>query len=412
MKKTMCELFAGVGGFRLAFESLESDWETVWFSQWEPSTKKQSAHECYVKHFGDCIDYSFNYHTNEDIATINKHTIPDHTLLTAGFPCQDFSVAKSNAQGIDGKKGVLWWQIYETLKIKRPPFCLFENVDRLLKSPSKQRGRDFGIILDCLNTLGYLVEWRVVNSADYGSSQRRSRLYIFASLHTTNYAKLIPCESKYDIITHSGLMARAFPVESAESAQLFDISYDFKYMSDEFSFDFQNAGYISDGVGLTMKVHPKKSECSRFFSDILQKDVPEKYFIKEDKLDKWKYLKGAKKIPRISSGGYAYTYSEGAVAFPDYLDKPSRTILTGEGTVSRSSHVVLDPQTNRLRTLTPIEVERLQGFPDNWTNTGMSERMRYFCMGNALVVPTVNRIARVINELVAFENRYFVDYKD
>ena len=172
------ELFAGVGGFRLAFESVEKDWETVWFSQWEPSTKKQNAHECYVKHFGDCLDNNSNYNTNKDIALIDKQIIPDHTLLTAGFPCQDFSVAKSNAEGIEGKKGVLWWQIYETLKVKRPPFCLFENVDRLLKSPSKQKGRDFGIILSCLNELGYSVEWRVVNSADYGSPQKRNRLYI------------------------------------------------------------------------------------------------------------------------------------------------------------------------------------------------------------------------------------------
>ena len=407
MNKTICELFAGVGGFRLAFESVEKDWETVWFSQWEPSTKKQNAHECYVKHFGDCLDNNSNYNTNKDIALIDKQIIPDHTLLTAGFPCQDFSVAKSNAEGIEGKKGVLWWQIYETLKVKRPPFCLFENVDRLLKSPSKQKGRDFGIILASLNNLGYSVEWRVVNSADYGSPQKRNRLYIFASLYSTIYARLLVFDNnREDIIKHYGLMARAFHVESAEAPQTFDI-YPMDCMNSMPPFNFQNAGYVSEnGFGITMKVNPKKTECKRSISRIMQTDVPEKYFIKEDAIEKWKYLKGAKKIQRTSSSGYKYTYSEGAIAFPDSIDEPSRTILTGEATTNRSSHVIEDIKTNKLRTLTPIEVERLQGFPDNWTNTGMSERMRYFCMGNAVNVLTVKRIAKVINAVIDFENRY------
>ena len=164
MQKTTCELFAGVGGFRLGFDHLNSGWQTTWFSQWEPGAKTQWAHDCYVQHYGDCADMRGEYHTGEDISVMDKNAIPDHSLLVGGFPCQDYSVAHSlsSSKGIEGKKGVLWWQIRDILIAKKAPFCLLENVDRLLKSPAKQRGRDFGIILACLAELGYSAEWRVV----------------------------------------------------------------------------------------------------------------------------------------------------------------------------------------------------------------------------------------------------------
>ena len=271
--KKICELFAGVGGFRLGFEKLNSNWETVWFSQWEPSTKKQYAHECYVEHFGDCPDVNGKFHTNEDIATIDKSTIPNHTLLTAGFPCQDFSVAKTSnaAKGLEGKKGILWWQICETLKAKRPPFCLFENVDRLLKSPSKHKGRDFGIILNSLCELGYCVEWRVVNSADYGSAQKRIRTYIFAWHNHTNYAKYISNFNYDDIIKQYGLMAKAFPVESIATPKQFYIDNHFDYTNKNFTFNFQNAGCMIGHTGITMRTHPLQENTLSNLLNIIEK---------------------------------------------------------------------------------------------------------------------------------------------
>ena len=169
MEKTICELFAGVGGFRLGFDRLNSGWETVWFSQWEPGARTQWAHECYVEHYGDSPDKNGEYHTCEDISEVDKENIPDHSVLVGGFPCQDYSVAQtlSSSRGIEGKKGVLWWQIRDTLIAKKAPFCVFENVDRLIKSPASQRGRVFGVMLACMNELGYSVEWRVVNAALY-----------------------------------------------------------------------------------------------------------------------------------------------------------------------------------------------------------------------------------------------------
>ena len=96
-------------------------------------------------------------------------------------------------------------------------------------------------------------------------------------------------------------------------------------------------------------------------------------------------------------------YSEGPIAFPDPLDRPSRTMLTSESSLNRSTHVIADPVTGRLRLLTPVEAERLQGFDDEWTNTGMPEKFRYFCMGNALVVPMIERMGTVLNKIIEAE---------
>ena len=171
------ELFAGVGGFRIGLEGASDAYETIWNNQWEPSTQRQDASLVYQARFGR------KGHSNKDINTVATHDIPDHDLLVGGFPCQDYSVAAtlSKSGGIEGKKGVLWWQIYRILNEKgdkRPQYIFFENVDRLLNSPATQRGRDFAIILSSLADLGYVVEWRVINAAEYGMPQRRRRTYI------------------------------------------------------------------------------------------------------------------------------------------------------------------------------------------------------------------------------------------
>ena len=112
-KLKVAELFAGVGGFRLGLE--KSNYEIVWSNQWEPSTKKQHA----------------------------------------------------------------WWSIHSILENKKnkPKYLFLENVDRLLKSPSTQRGRDFAVMLQSLNDLDYAVEWRIINAAEYGMPQRRRRVF-------------------------------------------------------------------------------------------------------------------------------------------------------------------------------------------------------------------------------------------
>ena len=404
MQKTICELFAGVGGFRLGFERLEADWETTWFSQWEPGARTQWAHDCYVQHFGDSADLNNEFHTGEDISTMDKQAIPDHTLLVGGFPCQDYSVAHtlSSSHGIEGKKGVLWWQIRDTIIAKKPPFCIFENVDRLLKSPAKQRGRDFGVILACLAKEGYSVEWRVVNAAQYGAAQRRRRTFIFAYRNDTIYGQKMADMSADMIIKNGGLMAKAFPIQNIGQITETVIGGDIVDVSDNFAFAFETAGYMCKGRIYTAKVTEQEEEPITL-GKILQTTVDDKFYITNEKMPKWTYLKGAKKIPRKSADGHEYTFSEGPIAFPDPWDRPGRTMLTSESTINRSTHVVSDPGTGRLRLLTPVEAERLQGFDDEWTNTGMPDRMRYFCMGNALVVPMITRMGRVLDTIIAEE---------
>ena len=405
MKKTICELFAGVGGFRVGFDRLETGWETTWFSQWEPGAKTQWAHDCYVQHFGESPNLNGEFHTGEDISTVDKNTIPDHSLLVGGFPCQDYSVAHTlaSAHGIEGKKGVLWWQIRDILIAKRAPFCMLENVDRLLKSPAKQRGRDFGVILACLAAEGYSAEWRVVNAAQYGAAQRRRRTFIFAYRNDTIYGQRMADAEPETVIQDSGLMAKAFPVKSIGKITRTVLDSDIVSVSDHFAFAFENAGYMHAGDVYTAKI-AEEEEAPITLGEILQRNVEEKYYIPGDKMAKWIYLKGAKKIPRTSANGHKYVFSEGPIAFPDPGDKPGRTMLTSESTLNRSTHVVGDPGTLRLRLLTPVEAERLQGFDDDWTNTGMPDRMRYFCMGNALVVPMITRMGRVLDAIIAEED--------
>lgn len=404
MDKTICELFAGVGGFRLGFDRLQTDWKTTWFSQWEPGARTQWAHDCYVQHYGDCADLRGEFHTDEDISLMNKNMIPNHTLLVGGFPCQDYSVAHTlaSSKGIEGKKGVLWWQIRDVLIAKRAPFCLLENVDRLLKSPAKQRGRDFGVILSCFAALGYSVEWRVVNAALYGAAQRRRRTFIFAYRNDTIYGNKMANIEVEDILTNDGFMAKAFPVSEIGKLSCTTLEEDTVDVSDNFQFAFENAGYMHQGNIYTTKI-VEYTEPSITLGQILQSNVADKYYISNEKMPKWTYLKGAKKIPRKSADGHEYIFSEGPIAFPDPWNRPGRTMLTSESTLNRSTHVVSDPATGKLRLITPVEAERLQGFDDEWTNSGMPDRMRYFCMGNALVVPMITRMGKVLDEILESE---------
>lgn len=415
MDKTVIELFAGVGGFRVGLNEItldksgntieKSNFKFVWANQWEPSTKTQDAFNCYVKHFGNLPS-----HSNTDISLVDKESIPNHTLLVGGFPCQDYSVARSLSQekGIEGKKGVLWWQINDILKTKRPPFILLENVDRLLKSPSKQRGRDFGIMLRCLNDLGYGVEWRVINAAEYGFPQKRRRIYIFGFHKSTNYYKKIVKNSIEKIINETGIFVKTFPIESFEKINTSDISKESYHslieITNQYKFNFSNSGIMFKNKVYTTKVLPIRKEAITL-GEILQTDnIPNEYFINEAQEAKFKYLKGSKKIPRVSKSGVEYNYSEGAMCFPDYLDMPGRTMLTSEGTINRSTHVVKDIQTQKLRILTPIEAERLNQFPDNWTDSGMTTKKRYFMMGNALVCGIIKELGYQISSIIDNEN--------
>lgn len=398
MEKTVCELFAGVGGFRIGLENSDSNWNTVWANQWEPGKKSQYAFDCYINHFGNEEKY-----VNKDIASIDKKSIPNHNLLVGGFPCQDYSVAHSGAEGIEGKKGVLWWQIRDILEAKSPKFVLLENVDRLLKSPASQRGRDFGVILACFNDLGYTVEWRVINAAEYGFAQRRRRTFIFACKNDTNYYRSTEKCSLENLIQENGFFIKEFPISANGNGQEVDFTYnDLIDVSDNFKMEFKNSGVMRNGKIYTTEIVPAQIEAKPLSKIVQFEGVDTKYNLGNN-LEKWDYLKGAKDILRKEGTPHEYHFREGAIAFPDSLEKPARTMLTSEGSLNRSTHVIEDPKSKCYRILTPIETERINGFPDNWTNTGMPERFRYFCMGNALVVGLIEKMGNILNKIFESE---------
>ncbi|MFR7562445.1 DNA (cytosine-5-)-methyltransferase [Faecalibacillus intestinalis] len=454
-------MFAGVGGFRCGLNNIrtaedygkEEKWDTVWFSQWEPSEKKtQYAHDCYVYRFGTQLDKNGEDTTNYNIEDVDKTTIPDFNLLVGGFPCQDYSVASSLAtsKGLEGKKGILWWSIREILEVKKPPFVLLENVDRLLKSPAKQRGRDFGVILACFRDEGYTVEWRVINAAEYGYQQRRRRTFIFAYKNNTRYATKILNTIGYtdtlgeeskekcmeSVVLNDGFFAETFSVNKAKSANMKvkKLSSEVGEVSDTFQCLFENSGIMKDGTIYTIKTVPNYHGKQITLGDVMETGkVEEQYFIPKEKLyytdpmithsdetkqrlpkedrQTWQYLKGAKKLLRTSSTGHKYVFSEGAISMIDQEDKPARTMLTSEGGFSRTTHIVKDKMTGRVRLLTATEAERIQGFPTNHTKycfvkgeiVEMPLRKRRFMMGNALVVDLIADMEKTLNDIFAQE---------
>jgi DNA (cytosine-5)-methyltransferase 1 len=399
-KLKVVELFAGVGGFRLGLEE-HNKYEVVWSNQWEPQTKTQHASLIYEDRFGP------NGHSSEDIETVPTSEIPKHDMLCGGFPCQDYSVATTlkNSKGLIGKKGVLWWSIHRILsEIKdKPTFLFLENVDRLLKSPSSQRGRDFAVMLQSLNDLGYAVEWRVINAADYGMPQRRRRVFFLGYKKDSKVYKQLKKNTPTDWLLKEGVIQNTFKAEQDSEVSEFVLDNDLVDISNNFNIGgkkslFENTGMMIDGEITTLKTFPVYKGKPTPLKSILEKGkVDEEFFIPKSELPQWNYLKGAKSEERVSADGFVYKYAEGSMVFPDDINKPSRTIITSEGgkSPSRFRHAIQTK--NGLRRLTPLELERLNMFPDNHTEfNGVTNSKRGFLMGNALVVGVVEKIGETL----------------
>ena len=461
MTLRVVELFAGVGGFRIGFESLNNKkksnlFEVIWSNQWEPSTKKQHAAEIYVRQWGmepllSRENYyegnNKDYFVNEDISKVKLKDIPSHDLLCGGFPCQDYSVATTKAKGLQGKKGVLWWEILRIIKSKTPKYVLLENVDRLLKSPVTQRGRDFAIMLASLDELGYIVEWRIIDASEYGFPQRRKRVFLIAYSPKSKINKRLKRLESPKKWIEEGIIANSFPIKPLQqsfevrnfrlkkntSDSLADITNQFNANGSRKS-PFDNSGIMVNGIVWSVKTEPMYYGKKSKLRDILvtPSKVSDEFIIDSIDITKergWSYQKGSKSERRKGTDGFEYNYKEGSITFPDDLNRPSRTIITGEGGISpsRFKHVILfkptKAQINRLnldsknnqvirekigikksywiRRLTPIELERLNGFPDDHT-IGVTDGKRAFFMGNALVCGIISSIAESI---LFFENK-------
>jgi DNA (cytosine-5)-methyltransferase 1 len=464
-KFRVVELFAGVGGFRLGLEGwegksassnytkpLNSSYQVVWSNQWEPSSSRpgeqQEANMVYHKRWPNNEN---SKHYPHDIATVCApemtdeqvdDNIPNHDLLVGGFPCQDYSVAGVNSKGIEGKKGVLWWNIHKMLQAKRPKYLLLENVDRLLKSPTSQRGRDFAIMLSTLWQLGYQIEWRVINAADYGMPQRRRRVFILG-YHKSSDIKIDKLEPW---VAERGVFAKAFPAKMTGIERHFKLSKDPESITNDYNYGkFLNSGVMLNGnVWMSdYKVADDEFDINEYSAKYhLLKDVldhnangeTKNFVVDENKklkaplikvqregtylnehlvrdgdavileteMDKWRYLKGKKAELRRTSKNHEFYYTEGPLALTDALDKPSRTIITSEGGAGASRFKHLIKLGNKYRRLLPKELERLNMFPDNHTQFGqdpykigeseITAGKRAFFMGNALVVGVIEKI--------------------
>ena len=404
------ELFAGVGGFHIGLDRAGDDfYKCVLANQWEPGARDQFAANIYRQRFPN------DFLINDDICKVSGESL-EADMMVGGFCCQDYSVAnnKSRALGIEGKKGVLWWEIIRLISEmkSKPKYLLFENVDRMIISPAKQRGRDFALILQSLINLGYDIEWRIINAAEYGMPQKRRRIFIFAFLKGEFK---IPTPDSW--LYSDGILAKAFPVKQQTTFGLWGLdgrklSSDLVNLSDNFNKrnvvlnPFENGGVVIDGLVYTDKLIPDYSGPYTTLGDILvkgddRKYITDDYYLSDEDIEKWKYAKGPKQIPRTNKDGHEYMYTEGSMPFPDPLDKPARTLITSEVTIvsNRFTHIIEDPETGKLRRLVPIELERVQMFPDNHTE-GTTDKKRGFLMGNALVCGIVERIGKELKKRI------------
>ena len=422
-------MFDGVGGFIVGLENSSKEiFKTLYSNQYEPSRKIQDAYEVGLYRFPNMehIGTDVALIPNEKFEEMRKNGVD---MIVGGFPCQDYSVARSkkNELGIEGKKGVLFWEIIRATEVIKPKYLILENVDRLLKAPSSQRGRDFAVMLAAFNELGYSVEWRVINAADYGRAQRRRRVFFFVfrndtkwgeRLHKTyesNLPKKATTEERLaqyqNYIFADGLFGRQFPVKDMAVKKRINANHligDIAEVSETFKDGkFWNSGLMTNGYYYTIETDPIVENPITMGDIVVPEDtVDAKYYITGEKLEKFKYLRGPKKITRTSADGHEYTYAEGGMSDYDSLELPGRTMLTSEGSVNRSTHLLKINGNYRL--ITPIEAERLQDFPDDWTKFKLnakgdveevSDRMRMFFMGNALVTGIVKRIGDELQQI-------------
>ena len=370
------DLFAGIGGFRYGLQKVEiesessSDHESgasqhgqrafhcVWSNEWD-----KYANKIYTKHFGEC--------DSRDIRTVDTKDIPDHDLLCAGFPCQSFSIAGKRL-GFEDTRGTMFFEIARIIRDKRPRYFLLENVKGLL---SHDEGKTFQTILGVLSDLGYEYQWQVLNSKNFGVPQNRERVFIVGHLRETSRPEVFPIGESYSI---------SHQTKYAEQAGRSRISstIDARYGS------LRNAGetYLHYIGGIRGK-----------------RDM----WLKDNKQNSRNFSQGQRVY---SSDGIASTIAGNAgglggktglyaipVLTPDRMEKrqngrrfkndgdPAFTLT------SQDKHGVYDGL--NIRRLTPVECERLQGFPDNWTE-GISDTQRYKCLGNAVTTLVITEIGK------------------
>jgi DNA (cytosine-5)-methyltransferase 1 len=320
---------------------------------------------------------------------VGAEEIPDFDLMAAGFPCQPYSDLTRGAVGLSSEKGKVFFELLRLIAAKRPKIVLLENVAALMTMPRDRPGQDFLLILAHLHSLGYAVTWQVINAAELGYPQSRERLFLLATLPEAD-----ACWSSL----HQGMrgdLGYAFTNHVMPKFTLPSVVGARSYLA-----DWPRMGSV-DHRGVVRGVCVARRPLSGRLGDVLETGViPEHYFLTPKERERVAYLKGEKRERRLhAESGGEYEYREGVIPFPDPLERPSRTVVRREGQVGRTSHFVRDPLSGRLRRLLPVEVERLFGFPDGFTDgIGLSDGARFRLLGNSVVVPLVHRIAVQIRD--------------
>ncbi|AXN53393.1 DNA methyltransferase [Methanobacterium virus Drs3] len=371
-------MFSGIGGFEYGIKkadirSVQSDipkgskeydsiknksfkWECVGYSEIDTYAKS-----IYKKHYPNHTDWG-------DATKIKTEKLPEFQLLVAGFPCQAFSIA-GKRKGFNDTRGTLFFEIARILKDKRPRHFLLENVAGLL---SHDNGKTFQTILRVLTDLGYGVEWQVLNSKDFGVPQNRERVFIVGHLGGFSGGKVFP------IIGGNGKSLRFINGVMRERNKMW--LEDGKEHGRNFS-QGQRV-YSSDGCAATLCANPGRSGLY---------SVPETSHCLDVN-----YQKGGNDLKKSLRT---------VVSVPlRYLDRNQKNFPTDYSMCIDSSNTTGVMKEQRIRRLTPVECERLQGFPDNYTKYGydgelISDTQRYICLGNAVTTTVISAIVKKIVEV-------------
>jgi len=353
-------MFSGIGGFEVGIANSNIKHELVGYSEID-----KFAIQVFEKQFKGVKNYG-------DATRINESKLPNFDLLVGGFPCQAFSMA-GKRKGFEDTRGTLFFDIARILTYKKPKHIILENVKGLL---SHDNGRTLQKIFEVLSDIGYMVQWQVLNSKNFGVPQSRERVYIVGHLRGESRPQVFPirqsegvsdsccgekgcCDSQVSSTITSNYkkgvhaMGEQYVMEPREITKNISMGY---------------RVYRDDGVSATIKA--------------LGGGVGAKT--------------GLYKIREATKKGYALA-EEG-----DTINLSQPKSNTRRGRVGKQVAQTLDTkmqqhtiQDSQIRRLTPTECERLQGFDDNWTED-LSDTQRYKCLGNAV---TTNVVTELINRV-------------
>ena len=373
------DLFSGIGGFRLGLERT-GHYEHVWSND-----INEYANKIYTERFGEEGHYS------GDIRGVDAREIPYHELLCGGFPCQAFSVA-GKRKGFEDTRGTLFFEICRIIEAKRPKLLLLENVKGLLNHDG---GRTFTVILQSLDELGYWVEWQVLNSKYFGVPQNRERVFIVGHLRGRGGREVFPI---------TGTNGETVDERELKFLGGIDSPSVKKWVEDgnEYSRNFPQGQRVYDSDGLSSTLNSQGgglgAKTGLYTVKETGKNSQSRRVYDPDGLSPT--LSAGK---RENSTGQAYSHNIiRPVLTPDRLEKRQngrRFKENGDPSFTLTSPDRHGVMTNnqRIRRLTPTECERLQGFPDGWTE-GISDTQRYSCLGNAVTVNVIEFLGKIIVE--------------